>query len=103
MVSDAPQLTAQTLKVLIALLESPRDELSGAEIRKSAKLQSGTLYPILLRLERVGWLESRWEVEDPQSLGRPRRRYYRVTALGAQQARAAVQRIKAEVGGLSWA
>ncbi len=103
MADDSPQLTKQTLKVLIALLQDPRDELSGAQIRKSAGLHTGTLYPILLRLERAGWLESRWEVEDPQSLGRPRRRYYRITALGVQQARAAVQEIKAVVGGLSWA
>lgn len=103
MVSDSPQLTTQTLKVLRALMENPRDELSGAQIRESAKLHTGTLYPILLRLERAGWLESRWEVEDPKSLGRPRRRYYRVTALGAKQARAGFRDMKAVVGGLSWA
>jgi DNA-binding PadR family transcriptional regulator len=103
MANDSPQLTTQTLKVLVTLMQDPRDELSGAQIRKCTGLHTGTLYPILLRLERASWLESRWEVEDPQSLGRPRRRYYRVTALGAQQARAAVQEIKAVVGELSWA
>jgi DNA-binding PadR family transcriptional regulator len=43
----------------------------------------GTLYKALDRLERAGYLESRWE--DPHAAardGRPRRRSYRVTAVG---------------------
>ncbi len=104
---DAPQLTLQTIRVLSALLASPRAELSGSQIRRTANLKSGTLYPILLRLEHAGWLESRWEVEDPQSLGRPRRRYYRVTALGARQARPALEDIRSTfshlAGGVAWA
>lgn len=103
MANDIPQMTPQTLKVLETLMAAPQSELSGAQIRKSSKLQTGTMYPILLRLERAGWLESRWEVEDPQSLGRPRRRYYRVTALGAQRVRVAVRDIKVAAGRLSWA
>jgi DNA-binding PadR family transcriptional regulator len=45
----------------------------------------GTLYKALERLERLGYLESRWE--DPliaAADGRPRRRFYRATALGEQ-------------------
>jgi PadR family transcriptional regulator PadR len=84
-------------------MERPHGELSGAELREVTKLQTGTLYPILMRLEQAGWLESRWEVEDPHSLGRPRRRYYQVTAAGARQARTAVQSIKSVIGGLAWA
>lgn len=45
----------------------------------------GTLYKALGRMERAGLLESRWE--DPQIAadeGRPRRRLYEVTGLGAQ-------------------
>ena len=103
MEQDAPRMTGPTLKVLVALLESPRDELSGADVAKGAKLASGTLYPILLRLEKAGWLESRWETEHPQEMGRPRRRYYRVTGLGARQARAAIAEVRTTVGKLSWA
>ena len=43
----------------------------------------GTLYKALDRLERAGYLASRWE--DPQIAaddGRPRRRFYRVTLTG---------------------
>jgi DNA-binding transcriptional ArsR family regulator len=45
----------------------------------------GTLYKALGRLAEAGLLESRWE--DPSiaaSEGRPRRRLYRVTGLGAE-------------------
>jgi PadR family transcriptional regulator, regulatory protein PadR len=100
---DEPRITGPTLKVLAALLSSPRDELSGAEIGRASKLASGTLYPILLRLEGAGWLQSRWEREDPSELGRPRRRFYRVTALGAKKARAAVKDLQPAFGRLSWA
>jgi len=43
----------------------------------------GTLYKALDRLERAGYLQSRWE--DPligAGEGRPRRRFYRVTLAG---------------------
>lgn len=103
MIAGQPRITGPTLKVLGALLGSPRDELSGAEIGRVAKLASGTLYPILLRLEQSGWLESRWETEEPSVLGRPRRRFYRVTAVGAQKARAAVRELEPAFGRLSWA
>jgi DNA-binding PadR family transcriptional regulator len=96
-------MSAQTLKVLGALLSSPRDELSGAEIGRVAKLASGTLYPILIRLEQAKWLESRWETDDPKALGRPRRRFYRVTGLGVSKAREVLREVDSAFGSLSWA
>jgi PadR family transcriptional regulator PadR len=78
------------------------DGLSGAEIGRSAKLQSGTLYPILLRLEQAGWLESRWEAESPQELGRPRRRFYQLTGIGARRAKSAFRDVTSTIGGLAW-
>jgi PadR family transcriptional regulator PadR len=82
-------MTTQTLKVLAAIM-SRRDETSGAEIAKVTKLASGTLYPILLRLEQAKWVESHWETEDPRELGRPRRRFYQITGLGATKTREAL-------------
>jgi PadR family transcriptional regulator PadR len=103
MSTDEPRITGPTLKVLAALLSSPRDELSGAEVGRATKLASGTLYPILLRLEGAGWLDSRWETEDPKELGRPRRRFYRVTGVGARKAKIAVRDLEPAFGKLSWA
>ena len=83
-----PQLTSQTVNVLMAFTNAYGSELSGADIGRLTKLPSGSLYPILLRLEKAGWLESHWELGDPSVLGRPRRRFYSVTALGAAKYRA---------------
>lgn len=79
------RLSLQTLKVLEAFLEDPTAELAGADVRKRGHLSSGTLYPILLRLESAGWLVSRWEKVDPATVGRPRRRLYRVTPTGLRR------------------
>jgi PadR family transcriptional regulator len=91
--TNEPRLTQQTLKVLGTLMSGQTHELSGAEIAKLSKLSSGTLYPILYRLEEFGWLDSRWEVGDPALLGRPRRRYYRVTGEGAKRVQEVVREL----------
>ena len=62
--------------------------MSGAEIGREANVASGALYPLLMRFERSGLLTSRWESGDPSVMGRPRRRFYRVTGLGRARARA---------------
>ena len=84
------RLSHQGLRVLRAFLdalsEDVRAELAGAELMRLARVSSGTLYPILLRFEKAGLLESRWEKETPESLGRPRRRFYRMTRAGARVA-----------------
>ena len=80
------RISLQTLKVLETFLESPSEELAGADVQKRASLASGTLYPILLRLESAGWLVSRWENIDPARAGRPRRRFYRITPGGQVRA-----------------
>jgi PadR family transcriptional regulator PadR len=80
------RMSLQTMKVLEAFLENPSDELSGADLMQRCGLASGTLYPILLRLESAGWFSSRWESIDPSSEGRPRRRFYRLTQTGLKRA-----------------
>jgi DNA-binding PadR family transcriptional regulator len=79
-------MSLQTLHVLEAFLANPAEQLSGADVQKRSGLASGTLYPILLRLESAGWFVSRWESIDPASAGRPRRRLYRLTASGLARA-----------------
>lgn len=74
-------MTPQTIAVLAAILDSPG--AAGADISRSTQIPSGTLYPILLRLEEAAWLQSQWEDSSPRSLGRPRRRFYHVTGTGA--------------------
>jgi len=45
------------------------------------KVQQGSLYPSLHRLERRGWIKAEWGVSE---LGR-RARFYRMTASGRKQ------------------
>jgi PadR family transcriptional regulator, regulatory protein PadR len=85
-------MTIPTQRVLEALLEDPTQELYGLAIGEAAGLRSGTVHPILARLEGYGWLASRWEDIDAAQEGRPARRYYKLTADGAQAARAALSR-----------
>jgi len=81
-------MTIPTQLVLHALLGSP--EVYGAEVAAATHLPSGTIHPILARLEGLAWVESRWEDVDPSQAGRPARRYYRLTAEGRSHARAAL-------------
>jgi PadR family transcriptional regulator PadR len=86
----SPRMTVQTLLVLQAMLRHPARELYGLELSEETGLLPGTAYPILMRLERDGWVSSRWEDIDPRAEKRPKRRYYRLSAEGAVQASAAV-------------
>lgn len=90
--AGGPRMTIPTQLVLRALLADPTREMYGVEVADVAGLPSGTLHPILARLEGVGWLESRWEDVDPRQAGRPARRYYRLTADGVTAARNALAR-----------
>jgi DNA-binding PadR family transcriptional regulator len=87
--SRRPNSSRQTEAVLQALVVAASDWRYGYDLSKETGLKSGTLYPILMRLERSGWLEARWEEET--AAGRPRRHLYRLTAEGRREA-AALQR-----------
>jgi DNA-binding PadR family transcriptional regulator len=91
------RITAPVLKVIAALLADPNGEHYGLELMQETGLPSGTLYPILLRLDRAGWVTSRWEQLDPVAEGRPNRRYYRLTSTGTAAARAEVDAIQARM------
>jgi hypothetical protein len=45
------RMSLQTLRVLETFLDNPTEQLAGAEVHQRCGLASGTLYPILLRLE----------------------------------------------------
>lgn len=72
-----PTMTRSTMSVLSAIMGSSQ-ELSGSELAAVTRLASGTLYPILIRLETAGWVTSEWEAGREY----PRRRLYRITAVG---------------------
>lgn len=72
-------LSPQALAV-VAMLAGADDWRHGYDLMSQAGVKSGTLYPLLMRLESQGLLEARW-VDAPQA-GRPPRHVYRLTAQG---------------------
>lgn len=96
------RLTQPSLKVLRFLLGELHQGRSGAEISNSTKVGSGTLYPTLVRLEAAGWLTSEWEMVDPSEVGRPRRRFYRLTGVGQKKTYAALADLQIVPGELAW-
>ena len=55
----------------------------GLEIVTRTGLPSGTVYPTLGRLKKSGLIKARWEDQrTAEREGRPRRRYYELTADG---------------------
>jgi PadR family transcriptional regulator, regulatory protein PadR len=100
--ATGPRLTPQTIAVLRILLATPTTPRYGLEIAREAGLKTGTLHPILARLQRAGWIESFWETPaDHEDQGRPRRRYYSFTNDGAQTARRAIAEASASSADLS--
>jgi PadR family transcriptional regulator, regulatory protein PadR len=97
-----PRMTIPTQLVLRTLLANPSQERYGVEIGSAAGLPSGTVHPILARLEGVGWLTSRWEEIDPRAEGRPARRYYQLTPDGLELARSALARAYTATVGPAW-
>jgi DNA-binding PadR family transcriptional regulator len=69
----------------------------GFEIMRAAHLPSGTVYPLLRRLEASGLVASRWEgAADAHREGRPPRRYYEATPEGARALTEARERVRAQ-------
>jgi PadR family transcriptional regulator, regulatory protein PadR len=79
---NRPNVTYPTALVLHALASG---YAYGFDLMDATGLPSGTVYPLLRRLERTGCVESRWEDEtDATKEGRPARKYYRITGEGEE-------------------
>jgi DNA-binding PadR family transcriptional regulator len=81
------KLTGPLERVLRVLIADPAAPHYGYDLMKTTRLPSGTLYPMLARLQEEGLVESQWENQRPDPGGRPPRKYYRLTAEGARAAR----------------
>jgi DNA-binding PadR family transcriptional regulator len=94
-------MTLPTQLLLRVMLAQPTRQMYGLQICAEAGLPSGTIHPILARLEGLGWLESDWEDSaSAHGEGRPRRRYYRLTTDGAERARLALSRATTPINGI---
>ena len=79
------KMTAPLERVLRAFLDDPAAPRYGYDLMKAAGLKSGTLYPMLGRLEADKLVTSAWET--PQADGQRPRKYYRLTGEGIRVAR----------------
>jgi DNA-binding MarR family transcriptional regulator len=86
------RVTGATIAVLAALIEHG-EPCWGLAVIKASGRPAGSVYPILERLEKAGWISSKWE-EDTSRPG-PRRRYYELTDDAATAARAAITSFRA--------
>ena len=92
------QITTPVAKVLAALCDDPHADRYGLDLMHATGLPSGTLYPVLTRLQRAGWLDAHWEDVDPAAAGRPARRYYRLTPDGLAAARTELATLRRQLG-----
>jgi PadR family transcriptional regulator, regulatory protein PadR len=79
------RMTAPLERVLGAFLADPTAPRYGYDLMKASRLPSGTLYPLLARLERDKLVASEWET--PRQEGQRPRKYYRLTGEGVRVAR----------------
>jgi DNA-binding PadR family transcriptional regulator len=87
------RITYPTALVLHALLHGHHH---GFDIMDATALPSGTVYPILRRLEAEGCVRSHWEKDvDARKEQRPPRRYYELTPSGRSAAHDAAGRYRA--------
>ncbi len=81
------RITLSLLKVVAQFVDQPAAEWFGYRLAKATGLPSGRVHENLIRLERAGWIEARWEDETDKEPHRgPRRRLYRLTAPGHREA-----------------
>lgn len=94
--TDIMKATYTAVLVARHLLKRPLDQHWGTELRSALAMQAGTLYPILGKMQRAGWLTSQWETsedahKDPEHPGRAPRRYYTITTGGERSGLVALQ------------
>ena len=89
--------TPATAAVVSALMESS-ESIWGLQIVKMTGLKTGTVYPILERLEDAGWITSQWDTDLTRK--GPRRRYFKLEteAVPRAQEYISAQRPKASMG-----
>jgi PadR family transcriptional regulator PadR len=87
------RMTAPLERVFRVFLEDPAALRYGYDLMKAAGLASGTLYPLLARLQARGLVVSAWET--PHQDGERPRRYYQLTGEGIEVARLELAQLSA--------
>ena len=93
-------LSRHARALLAALLAAGERWSHGYELTAMTGVKSGTLYPLLIRLEAQAYLEAEWQA--PVVSGRPPRHAYRLTAAGRRLARAEAGALDPGVSMAGW-
>lgn len=87
-------MTRHVLRLLSVLVNNPKRDYYGLELAETVGASYGNILPVLMRLEKAGWLEADWENIDPAKAGRPKRKYYRLSQESMSKAK---KQVEAEV------
>lgn len=80
-------ITPKMAAVLKVFLEDPGLPRYGFELIARTSMASGSLYPMLAKFERAGWLVRTKEDIDPRAAGRPARVNYTMPGEAAVEVR----------------
>lgn len=92
------RITINLLRVLRVLLDNLDAQHYALDLSKSARVNVGSIYALVARLQRAGLLRSDLEEIDPVVAGRPPRRYYRLTGEGIRYAEQVLRDHRADLG-----
>lgn len=95
------RISDRGLKVLRAMIDNPARPMAGSDLFRSTGVGFSTIYPMLIRFEKAGWLSAKWEDVKPEEAGRPAKRLYQLTGLGQREAQARLSELS--IGAVQWA
>lgn len=87
-------MTELTKKILKIFLDDPDRQLYGLQLANALHKPYGSVLPLLIKLEKAGWLETDLENIDPTVEGRPKRKYYMITSTGKANARPVIEEME---------
>ena len=78
-------------RIFSVFLQNPDKQHTGTEVRALAKAGAGTVFPLLQDMCDKDWVTDEWEIQDPKILGRPRKRFFKLTSLGERSMKMFIQ------------
>lgn len=91
MAKDEINMTKLELRFLSVFLNSLNKKFYATEIAEILSVSYGSVIPLLMRFEKMRWLEIEWENIDPRVEGRPKRKYFGLSEVGITKAKQLVR------------
>lgn len=95
--------TNNILRILSALSQDRQGQHYALQLSKDARVNVGTVYAVLDRLETAKYVNSSLEAIDPAQAGRPQRRYYQITQSGQTYLDEQLQELRQLLPGVAYA